>query len=807
VAYDFEADDGGFVPGFSGFPGPGDWEWGVPIFPAGLGATSGANVWATILDGPHNNNNGSSLLTKTVDLTGFNDSAQLLWSHYLQANNSGFDFATINVNGDEVFSSFGNTDTPDWTTQSVPVSAYVGGSAEIVFDFFATAGTNDFGWYIDDVVIASCTPPDTPVFDNSSKTAPDTVSSNDAYTYTVSINNTGASATNVIMTDPIPAGTTYVPGSATNGATYNGGLNQIEWTGDVANATTVDVSFMVTATLSSGVVTNTAVISHSQIMTPVIVTATTNVVAAPSIVVAPGSLSSSQAPGTQVTQTLTISNVGSADLDWDIVEQDSAANFDSTVGADARQVTDPADAGNMQMDTAVPGDASTAPAAPGSFGPTYAPQGLVLYDNGPLVNSPGTGAGGADESVLQTTSLGMNTLGFGNHLSALNRVADDFIIPAGNTWTLDQITFFGYQTGSPTVSTYTAVNLRIWDGEPGNGGTIIWGDTTTNVLISSTWTGMYRVTETTTGTAVDRPIMANVVDLGGLVLPAGTYWLDWQSDGTLASGPWAPPITINGVPVTGNGLGTGDNGTTWAPTNDSGTGTPRQGLPFIIEGTPGCAASDIPWASASPNSGTTASGAATDVTVTFDSTGLSAGVYDGTLCVTSNDPANPLVEVPLTLTVEEGNIAPVAVPDTYTTDQDTVLNVAAPGVLGNDSDADSDPLTAVLDLTTSNGTLNLNADGSFTYTPDPGFSGADGFTYHANDGTADSNIVTVTINVVETEYVLYLPVVRKAETTQAQPEAGTQTSATEDRATVSLAAFPMALGMWVLYRRKDGFDI
>jgi VCBS repeat-containing protein len=230
-------------------------------------------------------------------------------------------------------------------------------------------------------------------------------------------------------------------------------------------------------------------------------------------------------------------------------------------------------------------------------------------------------------------------------------------------------------------------------------------------------------------------------------------------------------------------------------------------LPFIIEGTPGCAASDIPWASASPNSGTTASGAATDVTVTFDSTGLSAGVYDGTLCVTSNDPANPLVEVPLTLTVEEGNIAPVAVPDTYTTDQDTVLNVAAPGVLGNDSDADSDPLTAVLDLTTSNGTLNLNADGSFTYTPDPGFSGADGFTYHANDGTADSNIVTVTINVVETEYVLYLPVVRKAETTQAQPEAGTQTSATEDWATVSLVAFPMALGMWVLYRRKDGFDI
>ncbi|MEZ4642505.1 MAG: hypothetical protein R3E31_07155 [Chloroflexota bacterium] len=36
---------------------------------------------------------------------------------------------------------------------------------------------------------------------------------------------------------------------------------------------------------------------------------------------------------------------------------------------------------------------------------------MILYDNGTLVNSPGTGAGGADESVLQSTSLTMNTLG------------------------------------------------------------------------------------------------------------------------------------------------------------------------------------------------------------------------------------------------------------------------------------------------------------------------------------------------------------------------------------------------------------
>lgn len=67
---------------------------------------------------------------------------------------------------------------------------------------------------------------------------------------------------------------------------------------------------------------------------------------------------------------------------------------------------------------------------------------------------------------------------------------------------------------------------------------------------------------------------------------------------------------------------------------------------------------DIPWATTSPITGTTASGMATDVTVTLDSTGLLPGIYTGNLCITSNDPdAGPgnetdLVMVPLTLTVE-----------------------------------------------------------------------------------------------------------------------------------------------------------
>ena len=97
-----------------------------------------------------------------------------------------------------------------------------------------------------------------------------------------------------------------------------------------------------------------------------------------------------------------------------------------------------------------------------------------------------------------------------------------------------------------------------------------------------------------------------------------------------------------------------------------------------------------------------------------------------------------------------GNVPPVAVDDSYTTAQDTPLSVPAPGVLANDSDTDGDPLTAVLVPNGTPGSVTLNADGSFTYTPPAGFSGSDHFTYQASDGTALSNLATVNITVTAT---------------------------------------------------------
>jgi hypothetical protein len=94
-----------------------------------------------------------------------------------------------------------------------------------------------------------------------------------------------------------------------------------------------------------------------------------------------------------------------------------------------------------------------------------------------------------------------------------------------------------------------------------------------------------------------------------------------------------------------------------------------------------------------------------------------------------------------------GNQAPVAADDSYETPANVMLTVAAPGVLFNDSDADGDALTAVLEDDVTSGTLALSADGSFSYTPDTGFSGADTFTYRASDGSASSSVATVYITV------------------------------------------------------------
>jgi hypothetical protein len=112
-------------------------------------------------------------------------------------------------------------------------------------------------------------------------------------------------------------------------------------------------------------------------------------------------------------------------------------------------------------------------------------------------------------------------------------------------------------------------------------------------------------------------------------------------------------------------------------------------------------------------------------------------------CETLSGSTNP----PASVQQLDCNHPPTASPDSYSISEDTPLTVGAPGVLGNDTDDDTDALTAVLANEPSNGTLTLLGDGSFNYLPNPNFNGTDSFTYQASDGLAVSDETTVSLTV------------------------------------------------------------
>ena len=259
---------------------------------------------------------------------------------------------------------------------------------------------------------------------------------------------------------------------------------------------------------------------------------------------------------------------------------------------------------------------------------------VLLYDNGPLTTHPGGGFGGADASALQS-AISLTVYGFGAQISANNSMADDFTI-AGADWAIDEIQFFTYQTGSTTTSTINDVRLQIWNGPPNGGGSVIYGDMTTNRLSSTSWTNIYRSIDTDL-LASNRPIMRVSIQFSpALVLTAGTYWLQWQYGGSLASGPWAPPISIVGQTTTGDALQ--NLAGVWGAALD---GTFPQGMPFMIFGnsgppcpvtaptnpTPANGAIDIPI-SGNTLSWTNSAGA-TQVEVWFGEVGNLAQIYTG----------------------------------------------------------------------------------------------------------------------------------------------------------------------------------
>ncbi len=141
-------------------------------------------------------------------------------------------------------------------------------------------------------------------------------------------------------------------------------------------------------------------------------------------------------------------------------------------------------------------------------------------------------------------------------------------------------------------------------------------------------------------------------------------------------------------------------------------------------------------------------------TVGFTDTGLNGtfswigNAYNKEDCT---DNFNQPKSLSVTISGAAPNTAPIGVPDSYSIAKNQALTDSAPGILSNDTDLDGDPLTAtpVGVQPTANGSVTILADGSFTYTPNPGFAGSDSFVYQAFDGSLGSADTLVMIDVVD----------------------------------------------------------
>jgi hypothetical protein len=232
-----------------------------------------------------------------------------------------------------------------------------------------------------------------------------------------------------------------------------------------------------------------------------------------------------------------------------------------------------------------------------------------LFTNGPIATGATSKSGVAAPTGTQwseaqndagVTTISNTNAGYAASQTLGYDLADDFVVPAGQRWTVNSFSFPGYQTGAAaTPSPFLSIYLRVWNGQPGTAGaTVIYGDDITNRLGTPTDALTYRIFNSLYPTASAPGTTRKVWDVVATVSPAlvlqpGTYWVSWASATTSGAVHFYVPVTtINARTQTGanavQGTTVGST-TTWAAMVDAGTGTGattvNQAMAFKVFGT------------------------------------------------------------------------------------------------------------------------------------------------------------------------------------------------------------------------------
>lgn len=229
--------------------------------------------------------------------------------------------------------------------------------------------------------------------------------------------------------------------------------------------------------------------------------------------------------------------------------------------------------------------------------------GQIIYDNGGLATGATSNSGTAAPAGTQwseaanpygNTNEANTNAGISCSVTAtVFRCADDFNVPVGQTWTINSVVVFAYQTGfAGGTSPITAATLRIWNGRPGDAGsTIVFGDTTTNRFGSSVDSSLFRIFSTVVGAGANPPTAAGTTRRiwqttlnvsPAPVLTAGNYWIDWNTQIGATTAHFAPAITyqgIRGIPGFGARQFTG---AAWVDAVDAGQFPTGQPVPPVV---------------------------------------------------------------------------------------------------------------------------------------------------------------------------------------------------------------------------------
>lgn len=182
------------------------------------------------------------------------------------------------------------------------------------------------------------------------------------------------------------------------------------------------------------------------------------------------------------------------------------------------------------------------------------------------------------------TTYASTTSGFSCYRTSSNtgfRLADDFVIPAGEKWTINSVEFLAYQTGYAGVtSPFNEMYVEIWNGAPNvSGSTIVFGDMVTNRFSSSSEILAHRIFNTVapapgTTPGTTRRIWKTIAN-ANVTLCSGTYWVVFQTginNASVYSSHFAPPVTLPNVRAVpgANALQYTESSSSWAQAIDLG---------------------------------------------------------------------------------------------------------------------------------------------------------------------------------------------------------------------------------------------